>query len=153
MIRTRSPIVRIGVQTAGPLALVVALFLLFSGHNRLGGGFAAGLVIGAVAALRTVTGLSAPTRAMPLLAAGGVLAAAVALAPVLSGGVLLDQEVLTWTLPALGKVKTGTALPFDVGVVLIVVGLVVAVLDGLGGADLDDESDTQSAADVSRGRS
>ena len=56
MIRGRSPVVRSAIRAASPLALLVAAFLFFAGHNQPGGGFAAGLVIGAVVALRTVAG-------------------------------------------------------------------------------------------------
>ena len=41
------------------------------------------------------------------------------------------------TVAVLGKVKSGSALLFDVGVTLIVTGLVVAVIGGLGGDDLN----------------
>ncbi len=138
MIATRSPIVRLGIQAASPLALVVAAFLFFGGHNRPGGGFAAGLVLGAVMALRTVAGLQRPTGGMSLVAVGGIVAALVALAPLIGGSPLLDQAVIDTTLPGLGKVKSGSALVFDAGVVLIVVGLVLAVLDGLGATELSD---------------
>ena len=142
MIATQSLIVRRGVQAAGPLAVVVATYLLFAGHNRPGGGFAAGLVLGAVVALRTVAGLQRPGNAPTLVASGALLVASVALAPVVVGDVILDQVVWTGTLPILGAVKTGTALLFDIGVTLIVVGLVVAVLEGLGGLDLAGDSPT-----------
>lgn len=143
MIGTRSPIVRMGVQAASPLALVIAAFLFFAGHNRPGGGFAAGLVLGAVVALRTVAGMRQPVRARTLLAAGGVVAGGVALAPVATGELLLDQTVVEITLPLLGAVKSGTALVFDAGVTLIVVGLVVAVLEGLGATDLGPTAEEQ----------
>lgn len=136
MIATRSPIVQLGIRAASPLALVVALFLFFAGHNRPGGGFAAGLVLGAVLALRTVAGMTRPQNAFALLGAGGVIAGTVALAPLLWGAPLLDQVVVERTLPLLGAIKSGTALLFDAGVALIVVGLVVAVLNGLGADEL-----------------
>ena len=66
VIAGRSPIVRQGVLAAGPLAVLVAVYLLFAGHNRPGGGFAAGLVLGAVVALRAAAGLPRPRRAVPL---------------------------------------------------------------------------------------
>ncbi len=132
MIATRSPVARLGVQVASPLALVAAAYLFFAGHNRPGGGFAAGLVVGALVALRNITGIQRSADPLVLLAGGGLLAGAVALAPLLGGAVVLDQIVVETTLPILGKVKTGTALAFDAGVFVIVVGLVVAVLDGLG---------------------
>ena len=146
MIATRSPIVWLGIRAAGPLAIVTAIFLFFAGHNRPGGGFAAGLLLGAIVALRTVAGLQRPTNAMPLLATGIAIATLLALAPLLFGGVLLDQIVVETTLPLLGKVKAGSALIFDLGVTLIVVGVVVAVLDGLGANDLASRPDAPISA-------
>lgn len=137
MIRSRSPIVRVGVQAATPLALVVGTYLLFAGHNNPGGGFAAGLVYGAVITLRTVAGLQRPSQATALLALGITIVCAVAIAPLAWGNALLDQEIVSTSLPLLGKVKTGSALPFDIGVTAIVVGLVIALLDGLAATELD----------------
>lgn len=131
MIGSRSPIVHLAVRAASPIAIVVGLYLFFAGHNQPGGGFAAGLVFGAVVTLRTVTGLQRPTHAPGLLASGVAIVAAVAAAPLLWGGTFLDQQVLSADLPILGTVKSGSALVFDVGVTIIVVGLVLALLDGL----------------------
>ena len=59
------------------------------------------------------------------------------------GDVGLDMYVWETTLPILGKVKAGTALIFDLGVTVIVLGLIAAVLDGLGADELrgSDEPD------------
>jgi multicomponent Na+:H+ antiporter subunit A len=78
-----------------------------------------------------------------LLTVGGVLAGSVALAPVVVGHAVLDQVVVTATIPLLGTVKSGSALVFDSGVTLIVVGLVVAVLDGLGASELGGSTPTE----------
>lgn len=146
MIRGRSPVVRNAIQTASPLALMVAAFLFFAGHNQPGGGFAAGLVIGAVVALRTVTGLGRPHDATRWFAVGTALVTLVALAPLLGGEPVLDQVVITEELPLLGKVKSGSALVFDAGVTAIVVGLFVAVFEGLDADELGrDEHDGASA--------
>ena len=139
MIRTHSPIVIIGVRAATPIAVAVAVFLFFAGHNRPGGGFAAGLVLGAVVALRSVAGLEHRVRAGTVIGTGAIIATAVALAPLLAGHTLLDQVVVEADLPLLGTVKTGSALIFDLGVTVIVVGLVMAVIEGLGADELAKE--------------
>ena len=136
MIAERSVVVRTGVELAGPLAVVVATYLFFAGHNQPGGGFSAGLVLGAVVALRLVVGLWCPRRPMLLLGVGGLIAGAVAIAPVLIGEELLDQVVVSGEFPLLGTVKSGSALLFDLGVTLIVVGLVLSVLLALGADEL-----------------
>ncbi len=131
-----SPAIELGVRAASPLALLAAAFLFFAGHNRPGGGFAAGLVIGAVMGLRMVAGMPFPARPGRFLAAGAILAGLTSLAPLLWGDTFFDQTVVDITVPVLGKIKSGSAAVFDAGVVLIVVGLVVAVFDGLGADEL-----------------
>jgi multisubunit Na+/H+ antiporter MnhB subunit len=137
VIDARSPIVVLGIRAASPLAVLIAVFLFFAGHNRPGGGFAAGLMLGAVIALRTVAGLQKPVPPMLLLGIGAFIAGAVALGPVVAGELLLDQVMVGRELPVLGKVKSGTAAIFDLGVTFIVVGLIFAVLDGLGATRMD----------------
>lgn len=141
MIGERSLVVQDGIRLASPLAIVVATMLFFAGHNQPGGGFAGGLVLGAVMALRSATGLSVPQHPVRMMAMGGVIIGAVALAPLVIGDVVLDQYIWTATIPVLGKVKAGTALIFDLGVVLVVVGLILAMLDSLASAG---EPDTRS---------
>jgi multisubunit Na+/H+ antiporter MnhB subunit len=146
MIATRSPIVRLGVQVISPFGVVVAAFLFFAGHNRPGGGFVAGLVLGAIVALRAVAGLAPTLAATALLASGAILAALVALAPLVFGSAVLDQVVISETVPVLGTIKSGTALVFDAAVTLIVVGLVASLLDGLGAAAPTRSEDASEAA-------
>lgn len=131
-----SPAIERGVRAVSPLALLAAAFLFFAGHNRPGGGFAAGLVIGAVMGLRMVSGMPFPKQPGRFLAAGTLIAGFTAVAPLLWGSTFFDQIVVETSLPVLGKIKSGSAAVFDVGVVLIVVGLVIAVLDGLGADEL-----------------
>lgn len=138
MIARTSPIVKLAIRAATPIALLIAAFALFAGHNQPGGGFAAGLMLGAVLVLRTVAGFTQPRHAIALLSIGGALVALVAIGPLLWGEPLLDQIVVERELPLLGKVKSGSALVFDLGVTAVVVGLIVAVLDGLGATELVD---------------
>lgn len=152
MIDARSPIVVLGIRAASPLAILIAVFLFFAGHNRPGGGFAAGLMLGAVIALRTVAGLQKPVQPMVLLGAGAFIAGAVALGPVFAGELLLNQVIVERELPLLGKVKSGTAAVFDLGVTLIVVGLVFAVLDGLGATRMDRPGSATERRTESSGR-
>lgn len=136
MIASRSLAVRDGVRLASPFAAVVGVMLFFAGHNQAGGGFAAGLVFGSICALRIVAGLPIPRHPIRLMAIGGSIIGLVALAPLIVGDVALDQYVWEATVPVLGKVKSGSALVFDLGVTLIVLGLIVTMLDGLGAVDL-----------------
>ena len=136
MIRTYSPVIVTAVRMASPLGLMVGAYLFFAGHNQPGGGFAAGLVIGAIVALRTIVGLERPRNATSWFAVGTALVVAIAVAPLLGGEPLLDMVVVEGEVPLLGKVKSGSALIFDAGVTAIVVGLFIAVFDGLDADEL-----------------
>lgn len=131
MITRTSPIVGLAVRAVTPIALVVAAYVLFAGHNQPGGGFAAGLMLGAIIVLRVLAGLQQPRFAFVWLSLGGAIVGVVSIAPLLWGEPLLDQVVVSFDVPLLGTVKSGSALIFDLGVVAIVVGLIIAVLDGM----------------------
>ena len=55
------------------------------------------------------------------------------IAPVLVGGSPLQTAMIDFTLPAFGSVHFATALIFDIGVYLAVVGLSLEILRSLGG--------------------
>lgn len=136
---TPSLILGAGTRAVFHTTLVFSVFLLFAGHNAPGGGFIGGLVAGAALVLRYVAeGSEGLRRTVPvapevLLGSGMLFAGAsgaVALAAgrdFLTQGYLFSEELL-----GLGAVRVHSALLFDTGVFLIVVGLVLAVLRTLG---------------------
>jgi len=142
--RDRSVILSVGVDAVFHTIVLFSLFLLFAGHNAPGGGFVGGLVAGTALVLRWaddgVAGVRTTLRVDPatLLGAGMALAALTGVVPVLLGSSLLESGLLELDLPALGKVKTTSALPFDIGVYLVVVGIVSMILRTLGDDDATD---------------
>jgi multisubunit Na+/H+ antiporter MnhB subunit len=142
----RSLILDVTVRTIFDSAIVLSLYLLFAGHNQPGGGFVGGLVAGAALGLRFVAGGAAEVartlrlRPATLVAAGLLLAAATAAAPMAVGDPVLSQPLASADLPLFGPVKATGALPFDVGVFLVVVGMVGMVLDAVG-PDLQDSDE------------
>lgn len=133
-----SPILEAGVvAAAGPL-LVFSLYLLFTGHNQPGGGFAGGLVAGIAILLVWAAGGTAtvrrvlPVRSTVLMGAGLTIAAAVGLASVVRGFEFLESGYLELSIPVIGKVKLVSAFAFDVGVYLVVVGMALALIRVLG---------------------
>lgn len=134
----RSVVLETAVRLVFHTVLVFSLYLLFAGHNQPGGGFVGGLVAGAAFVLRYVSGgrdaLKAAVPFDPGLAVGGglVLATGTGMAAWLFGGQFLESGKVEWVAPLLGTIKATSALPFDTGVYLIVVGLVLAVLRTLG---------------------
>lgn len=134
----RSVVLETAVRLVFHTVLVFSLYLLFAGHNQPGGGFVGGLVAGAAFVLRYIAGgrsaLKAAVPVDPGVPVGGglVLAAGTGAAAWLFGGQFLESGKLELTLPLLGVVKATSALPFDTGVYLVVVGLVLGVLRTLG---------------------
>ncbi len=129
--------------------VVLSVYLLFSGHNAPGGGFAGGLVAGLALVLRYLAGgryelgEAAPVDPGKLLGGGLLLSGATGIAGLVLGADALQTTILQQTVPVLGDVKLVTSLVFDIGVYLIVVGLVLDVLRSLGAQiDTDEEEDT-----------
>ncbi|SDQ21449.1 multicomponent Na+:H+ antiporter subunit A [Curtobacterium sp. UNCCL20] len=122
--------------------IVLSVYLLFAGHNAAGGGFAGGLVAGIALAARYLAGgpaelgAAAPVRAGRLLGLGVATAAVTAIVPMFFGKDALYSEFFEATLPVLGHVEFVTATFFDIGVYLVVLGLVLDVLRSLG-AEVD----------------
>jgi multicomponent Na+:H+ antiporter subunit B len=129
-----SLILRTAALFVHPLLLLFSLFLLVRGHNEPGGGFAGGLVAGAAFALSAVSrGLPfvrAGLRVQPLVLVGIGLcvAGASGLAAVFGGGAYLAGRWVQVDLPLLGPVDLGTPLLFDIGVYLVVLGVVLKIL-------------------------
>lgn len=91
-----------------------------------------------------------PVNAGWMLGAGLALASLYALSPLFLGGAVMESYTFEWDLPLFGHVKFVTALIFDVGVYLIVVGLVLDILRSLGGRI--DERIERSAVEDDRKR-
>ncbi|NLA34931.1 MAG: hypothetical protein GX868_04480 [Actinobacteria bacterium] len=123
-----------------PVMLVVAVYVTFHGHNAPGGGFAGGLIAGAAALLRYLSGgpggLRASIRVSPLsITAFGLLLAALTAASGLLGGELLESGIGHVDVPLIGDVKIVSSTFFDLGVFFTVVGVVLSMLVNLGSGD------------------
>jgi multicomponent Na+:H+ antiporter subunit A len=131
-------VVDVAVRLVFPAVMVGSVYLLFAGHNQPGGGFVGGIVAGAAVALRYVAGgiddVRSLSRAHPwtVLGAGLLVAAATALVPLAFGGAVLESAALEADLPLLGHLKVSSALVFDIGVYLVVLGLVLMVFESFG---------------------
>ena len=148
----RSTILEIVTHQVFHTMIVWSVYLLFAGHNQPGGGFAAGIVAGLALCLRYLAGYGAELRAalpvMPaaLLGTGLFIAAGSAVAPLFFG----SPALRTWTadihVPLLGEVHLVTSLFFDVGVYLVVIGLMLDILRSLGsGIDTQIQSEEARA--------
>jgi multisubunit Na+/H+ antiporter MnhB subunit len=127
-----SLILRTAARLLLVLMLVLAVFVLWRGHNEPGGGFIGGLLAaGGVAIYQLAYGAEGARRLLRVdpraLAGIGLLAAlAGGLAALIENSVFLTGLWAPWEIPGIGKV--GTPLLFDLGVFLLVVGSVLTVL-------------------------
>jgi len=140
----RSLIVDVSVRLLYPSIIVLSLYFLFAGHNQPGGGFVGGLAAAGAISLRYVNGgVNAVRRSFRLqpwtiLGSGLALAVGTAIFPMLLGGAVLEHGTLKLEAPLLGEIKATSALPFDIGVYALVIGLVLMIFEAFGD-DLDDE--------------
>ncbi|MDM7829959.1 Na+/H+ antiporter subunit A [Cellulomonas edaphi] len=143
----RSVVFEVVVRLLFQTMIVYSLFLLFSGHNAPGGGFAAGLVTGIALIVRYLAGgryelgEAAPVQPGLLLGLGLFLSAGVGLFALVLGGSVLQSWIIDVHLPVVGDLHVVTSVFFDIGVYLVVVGLVLDILRSLG-AELDRRAET-----------
>jgi len=134
----RSLVLEVATRLIFPLMMVLSVYFFFAGHNAPGGGFAGGLTAGLALFLRYLAGgryelgETLPFDAGKILGLGLALSAGTAVGSLLLGAPALSSALIEMQLPVLGTVKFVTALFFDLGVYLIVVGLVLDVLRSLG---------------------
>lgn len=153
--RHRSLVLEVATRIIFPLIMVLSAYFFFAGHNTPGGGFAGGLTAGLALVLRYLAGgryelgEALPLDAGKILGAGLFLSVGTALASLFVGAPALSSALIEVDVPVLGTVKFVTALFFDLGVYLIVVGLVLDVLRSLGAridADMSERDETMVSA-------
>ncbi|MFW0789310.1 Na+/H+ antiporter subunit A [Gordonia sp. CPCC 205333] len=152
--RHRSMVLEATTRLIFPTMVVLSVYFFYAGHNAPGGGFAGGLTMGLALVLRYLAGgryelgEALPVEPGKILGAGLAISAGTAIASLLFGAPALSSAMFSFTLPVLGDIKIVTALFFDLGIYLIVVGLVLDILRSLG-ARLDVESQISGSRAVS----
>lgn len=125
-------------QALLPLALLVSVYIFFRGHNMPGGGFVAGLITAVALILQYVAqGVDWVKQrlslAYPALIAAGILFAFATGA----GSFVVGRPFLTswfdyFSVPFIGQIELASAMVFDLGVYLTVVGSTLLILANLG---------------------
>ncbi len=125
-------------QAILPLAIMVSVYIFLRGHNLPGGGFIAGLIT-AIALIQQYIAMGyawlnerLPINYLYLIGSGLLIAAATG-----AGSFLWRQPFLkSWHghshIPILGDVELASAMAFDLGVYLTVVGACMMILSQLG---------------------
>ncbi|GAA3678872.1 multisubunit sodium/proton antiporter MrpA subunit /multisubunit sodium/proton antiporter MrpB subunit [Yimella lutea] len=160
--QTRSLVFEVVTRLLFGLLIITSLYLLLAGHNLPGGGFAGGLVAGMALMVRYLTAgrheldEAAPFDAGRLLGAGLFTAISSAIIPVAFGGKVLESYDLhvnipgpdSWTTPwganwpMFGELHLVSSTLFDIGVYLVVVGMILDLARSLGsGIDVHAQED------------
>lgn len=121
-----------------PLTLLFALYMALKGHNYPGGGFIGGLIAAVALVLyRMSHGRDAMQRLMPihpriLVAIGLALATLTGIAPLFFGEPMLRSIAPYINLGVGEPVHMPSAMFFDIGVLLVVIGVSVGMIVRLG---------------------
>lgn len=120
------------------LFLAFSLYLLFRGHNLPGGGFIAGLLTVAAIVLQYLAfDLKYVQKLLPIdyinvAVMGLALATLTGIGGMFLGYPFLTQAFDYYTIPIFGTVELATALLFDIGVYLVVIGSVLTIISAIG---------------------
>jgi len=143
-----TPIVELVAPRLLPVALVVAVALIVKGYADEGDGFGAGVIVAlAIGLWYIVLGPKRADRTMPLVRRAPLLASAGLLVALAFGfvGVLQGEAPFTHYPPAgepvihVGTLELSTAVGFDIGVFMLVVGAVVLLIRELSWLASEDE--------------
>ncbi|MEO0058108.1 MAG: hypothetical protein RIT17_1581 [Pseudomonadota bacterium] len=121
-------------RLALPLTLTVGIYLFLRGHNQPGGGFIAALVVGIAFLLQYLAaGYDWSDKRRPfgehaLIAWGVLVAMATGLGALAFGAPFLKSTFGYFSLPLIGKFELASAMLFDTGVFLTVLGAVMLAL-------------------------
>lgn len=127
-----SIILKTAVRYLLPILLLFSIFLLLRGHHLPGGGFVGGLVASIAFVLHSFAHGTENTlkllkyNPIRFIAMGLLLAACSMFIPILWGYPPMTALWVDRVIPVVGSI--GTALFFDIGVYIVVVGAVLNIL-------------------------
>ncbi|WP_462174395.1 monovalent cation/H+ antiporter subunit A [Pseudoalteromonas xiamenensis] len=137
--KERYPILLASIsQALLPLALLVSVYIFLRGHNLPGGGFIAGLVTAIAFILQYIAHGSEWIAERFTMNYRKIIASGIAIAMATGvGSWFFDRPFLTswfeyFDLPGVGKIELASAMAFDLGVYITVVGATMMILASLG---------------------
>jgi multicomponent K+:H+ antiporter subunit A len=132
------PILTMISQSLLPLALLVSFYIFLRGHNMPGGGFIAGLIT-SVALIQQYIAHGVDwvkprikLDYQSLIAWGVLIAALTGVASFIFGRPFMTTWFDYFDIPLIGEIELASALVFDLGVYLTVVGATLLILANLG---------------------
>ena len=129
-----SPVLQSFARLTLHLMLVFAIYLLLRGHNAPGGGFIAGVLTAVAITFQMMAfhvesfSQDMPWNPLRMVVVGLLLAAGTGLGSLLVGYPFLTSAIGHHIFPLLGEVELATAMGFDIGVYLVVVGTSLGII-------------------------
>ena len=139
--KTNDLILQTVTKVATFIIILFSIHIFFAGHYTPGGGFIGGLMTSSAIILlllafdlKTVKNFL-PINYLSLVAVGLLLSVGTG-----AGALFFDAPFLThafdyFDLPLLGKTSLHTAVIFDTGVFLVVIGVTMTIIQSIGGSE------------------
>ncbi|AUJ26516.1 MULTISPECIES: Na(+)/H(+) antiporter subunit B [Virgibacillus] len=134
MYKTNDLILRTTASLIAFILLGFAVYLLLAGHNSPGGGFVGGLMTaGAILLMNMSYGFKEVRKVLPinyvkLIPAGLAIAVGTGIGSFLFQQPFLSQTYGYFHFPIFGEIELATAMIFDLGVYLTVVGVMMTII-------------------------
>ena len=136
--RDRHPLMMVvATRVMMPIAVVVGIYIFLRGHNQPGGGFVSGLVVSIALLMQYMASGFAWTQARKrieyhsMIGLGVVIAGLTGAGAMLGGAPFLTSAYDYFHFPPIEEFELATAMLFDLGVFLTVLGAVMLMLYSL----------------------
>ncbi|MTD31807.1 Na(+)/H(+) antiporter subunit B [Planomicrobium sp. YIM 101495] len=136
--RTNDVMLQTATKVVTFIILVFAIHIFFAGHYTPGGGFVGGLLTASAVVLlmlafdiRTVKSIL-PINYVTMTAIGLILALGTAAASIVFDVPFFTHAYDYFTLPLFGETSLHSAMLFDAGVYLVVVGVTITIIQTIG---------------------
>jgi len=129
-----SPILQAMARLTLHLMLLFSVYLLLRGHNEPGGGFIAGMLTSLAIILQMVAfdlesfKKEIPWSPLRIVFSGLTLSAITGTGALVFGQPFMTSAFGHFHLPLLGDIELASAMFFDIGVYLVVVGTTLAII-------------------------
>lgn len=146
------PIMQVLMRILLPIMLLVAVYIFLRGHNLPGGGFVAGLIASVALIVQYLAnGIGWASKRLLidkhfLIGSGVLIAGATGVVSMLIGFPFLTSAFIYLDWPIVGEFEVASAIAFDLGVFLVVVGATVMILVQLGKLSLTSHKLTKTKA-------
>ncbi|GGF70707.1 Na(+)/H(+) antiporter subunit A [Paenibacillus albidus] len=139
LLRSNDVILRTMSKVIVIIIITFSMYLFFAGHNQPGGGFIGALMTSAALVLMAIAfGMDTVRKVLPLnyrmiTAVGLLIAILTAAGSFIFGAPFLSHSFGHFMLPVMGDTELATAVLFDLGVYLAVVGVTMNIIFTIGG--------------------